>query len=102
VRVAPSGRFVYGSNRGHDSIVIFAVDPENGTLSQAGHVATQGANPRNFTIDPSGRFLLAANQDSDTVVTFRIDAASGELTATGHVTNVPSPVCVTLVPARRE
>ncbi|MDQ3548836.1 MAG: lactonase family protein [Chloroflexota bacterium] len=102
VRVAPSGRFVYGSNRGHDSIAIFAVDPENGTLSQAGHVATQGANPRNFTIDPSGNFLLAANQDSDTVVTFRIDAASGELTATGHVTNVPSPVCVTLVPARRE
>ncbi|HYI15270.1 MAG TPA: lactonase family protein [Thermomicrobiales bacterium] len=94
VRVAPSGRFVYGSNRGHDSIAIFAVDPGDGTLAPAGHVATQGANPRNVTIDPTGTFLLAANQDSDTIVTFRIDRDTGGLTATGHVTSVPSPVCV--------
>jgi len=102
IRVAPSGRFVYGSNRGHDSIAIFAVDPEHDRLSLTGHVATQGANPRNFTIDPSGSFLLAANHGSDTIVTFRIDDATGGLTATGHITNVPSPVCVTLVPGRRE
>lgn len=94
VRVAPSGRFVYGSNRGHDSIAIFTVDPAGGTLTAAGHVATQGRNPRNFTIDPSGAFLLAANQDSDTIVTFQVDTETGGLTAAGPVTTVPSPVCV--------
>lgn len=99
VRVAPSGRFVYGSNRGHDSIAIFAVDPRDGTLSPAGHVSTQGANPRNFTIDPSGTLMLAANQDSDMIVTFGIDADTGALTPTGQVTSVPSPVCILVLPA---
>jgi 6-phosphogluconolactonase len=94
VLVAPSGRFVYGSNRGHDSIAIFSVDPADGTLSPVGHISTGGANPRNFTIDPSGAFLLVANQDTDTIVTFRIDSESGALSATGHVASVPSPVCV--------
>jgi 6-phosphogluconolactonase len=94
VRVAPSGSFVYGSNRGHDSIAVFAVDPADGTLSPAGHVSTEGANPRNFTIDPSGTLLLAANQDSDTIVAFRIDPDTGALNPTGQVTRVPSPVCV--------
>lgn len=98
VRVAPSGRVLYGSNRGHDSIAVFAVDPPSGILSPRGHVSTQGKNPRNFTIDPSGTYLLAANQDSDTIVTFRIDGATGELEATGQVTSVPSPVCVTILP----
>ena len=94
VRVAPSGRYVYGSNRGHDSIAIFAVDPANGTLSPKGHASTGGENPRNFTIDPSGTLLLVANQDSDTIVAFRIDPDTGALHATGQVTSVPSPVCV--------
>lgn len=97
VRVAPSGRFVYGSNRGHNSIAIFAVDQSNGTLSLAGHVSTAGENPRNFSIDPSGAYMLVANQDTDTIVTFRIDAASGGLSATVHVASVPSPVCVLVV-----
>ena len=101
VLVAPSGRFVYGSNRGHDSIAIFAVDPADRTLSPVGHVATQGTNPRNFTIDPSGTFLLAANQDSNTIVTFRIDAATGGLATTGKVTSVPSPACVMVLPMHR-
>jgi 6-phosphogluconolactonase len=94
VRVTPSGRFVYGSNRGHDSIAIFAVDPADGTLTTAGHVSTGGANPRNFTIDPSGTLLLAANQDSDTIVAFRMDPDTGALHPTGQVTSLPSPVCV--------
>jgi 6-phosphogluconolactonase len=97
IHVAPSGRFVYGSNRGHDSIAIFAVDPETGELLVVGHEPTQGANPRNFAIEPTGGFLLAANQDSDTIVSFRIDGATGELTPTGHVTEVPTPVCLRML-----
>jgi 6-phosphogluconolactonase len=92
--VHPSGRFVYASNRGHDSIAIFAVDEASGRLAAAGHEPTQGRTPRNFNVDPSGRFLLAANQDSDTVVPFRIDPATGGLTPTGQVVEAGSPSCV--------
>jgi len=98
VRVSPSGRFVYGSNRGHNSIAVFAIDEQHGTLIPTGHVSTEGRNPRNFTIDPAGRFMLVANHDTDTIVTFRIDEETGDLTPTGHVTTVPSPVCVTIMP----
>jgi 6-phosphogluconolactonase len=94
VQVSPSGRFVYGSNRGHDSIVVYRVDPRSGRLACIGHEPTQGKTPRSFGIDPGGRFLLAANQDSDMIVTFRIDPRSGKLQATGQVTPVPTPVCV--------
>lgn len=93
VRVAPSGRFVYGSNRGHDSIAIFAVEPA-GTLTSVDHVSTQGRNPRDFNIDPSGSLLLAANQDSDTVVAFHVDQQTGKLTPAGQVAEVMTPVCV--------
>ncbi len=95
--MAPSGRFVYGSNRGHDSIAILAVDEESGELTLVGHEPTQGATPRNFAIDPYGRFLLVANQDGDNIVSFRIDQVSGQLEATGHVTAVPSPVCLRML-----
>ncbi len=94
VHVHPSGRFVYGSNRGHDSIVIYAVNEADGTLTLVGHESTQGEVPRNFVIDPSGAFLLAANQDTDSIVTFRIDGEAGTLEPTGHVANVPTPVCL--------
>jgi len=94
VRVHPNGRFVYGSNRGHDSIAIFAVDEATGLLAQRGHIPTLGKTPRNFSLDPSGRLLLAANQDSDTIVAFRVDEANGQVTATGRVTASPSPVCL--------
>jgi 6-phosphogluconolactonase len=94
VHVAPSGKFVYGSNRGHDSIIIFAVDEATGKLSVVDYEPTQGQTPRNFAIDPTGAFLLAANQNSDTIVVFRIDPATGRLTSTGHVANVPVPVCI--------
>ena len=94
IHVHPSGRFVYGSNRGHDSIAIFSVDEETGHLTAVGHESTQGWTPRNFAIDPSGEFLLAANQDSDTIVSFRIDGESGALEPTGSVIGIPMPVCI--------
>ena len=92
--VAPSGQFVYGSNRGHDSVAIFAIDQTTGRLTPRGHEPTQGRTPRNFNIDPSGRFLYAANQDSDSLVAFRIDERSGGLVPTGQVVRVGSPSCV--------
>ena len=94
VQVHPSGKFLYGSNRGHHSIAIFSIDPDSGKLTAVGHQPTGGKTPRNFAIDPTGQFLLAENQDSDTIVVFRIDAKTGELKPTGHIVEVPSPVCV--------
>jgi 6-phosphogluconolactonase len=98
VHVSPNGKFLYGSNRGHDSIVVFAIDAKSGRLTYVEHVSTSGKTPRNFTIDPTGTFLLAANQKSDTVVTFRIDPRTGRLRSTGHIAEIPTPVCLKLVP----
>ena len=94
VAVAPDGRFVYGSNRGHDSIAVWAVDVASGDLTLVGHEPTRGRSPRHFALDPTGAWLLAANQESDTVVAFRRDADSGLLAATGQVTRTPSPVAI--------
>ena len=99
IMIAPCGRFVYASNRGHDSLAIFAVDPDTGRLSVVGHESTQGVAPRAFIIDPSSSMLLVANQDTDTVVTFWIDQDCGTLQATGHVAAVPTPVCLQLYSA---
>jgi 6-phosphogluconolactonase len=99
VQVHPSGQFLYGSNRGHDSIAVFGLDSETGHLTAMAHVPTQGKVPRNFGIDPTGTFLLAANQSSDNVVVFRIDRQTGNLTPTGKVAEVGSPVCVKFVMA---
>ena len=93
VLVSPDGKFVYVSNRGHNSIAIFAVNAD-GSLTARGHQSTGGKTPRNFAIDPTGTFLLAANQHSDSVVSFRIDRETGALTPTGHSIAVPAPVCV--------
>ena len=97
IEVHPSGRFLYGSNRGHDSIAIFSV-AEDGTLKALGHQPTQGKTPRHFAIDPTGAYLLAANQGSDSIVVFRIDPSSGRLTPSGAPVTVPAPVCVKFVP----
>jgi 6-phosphogluconolactonase len=94
IRVHPSGKFLYASNRGHDSIAVFAIDPVKGTLTPIEYTSSQGNTPRSFEIDPTGTLLLAANQKSDNIVVFRIDPGSGKLTATGQVIDVPSPVCV--------
>jgi 6-phosphogluconolactonase len=99
IHVAPSGRFVYGSNRLHDSLVIFAVDQASGRLTYVGHTSTGGQTPRNFAIDPSGKFLLAANQNSGTIVVFRIDEQTGRLSPTGQILAVPSPVCIKFLEA---
>jgi len=94
IHVSPAGRFVYGSNRGHDSLAVYAVEIDTGRLKPIGHVSTGGETPRNFNIEPSGRFLLAANQDTDTIAVFRIDPDSGIPEPTGHQVRVPTPVCV--------
>ena len=99
--VHPNGKFVYGSNRGHDSIAVFAVDQATGKLSLVEHVSTQGKAPRNFALDPSGKFLLAANQQTDNVVVFRVDENSGKLTPTGHTFKCGAPVCIQFVPAEK-
>lgn len=98
VRAHPSGKFLYGSNRGHDSIAVFSVDPATGKLTAVEQVSTGGGAPRNFNLDPTGKYLFAENQNSNTVVAFAIDQASGKLTPTGQVLNVPRPVCLRWVP----
>jgi 6-phosphogluconolactonase len=94
VVVSPDGRFVYGSNRGHDSIAIWSVDAASGEISLVGHESTRGKEPRNFAIDPSGRWLLAANQHSDTIVTFERDMERGTLKPTRSEISTPTPVCI--------
>ncbi|MDX1984541.1 MAG: lactonase family protein [Bryobacteraceae bacterium] len=94
VVVHPTGRFVYGSNRGHDSIAVFTVDAAAGTLTFVEATPTQGKTPRNFVIDPSGKFLLAENQDSSSIVIFGIDQKTGRLSPTGDRIDTPMPVCL--------
>jgi 6-phosphogluconolactonase len=94
LHVAPDGRFVYGSNRGHDSIVIVAVDEASGRLRVVGHQKTGGETPRNFALSPSGRHLLVANQNGDSVVVFARDRDSGLLRETGHRLALGTPMCI--------
>jgi 6-phosphogluconolactonase len=97
--VHPSGKFLYASNRGRDSIAVFAIDPSKGTLTPAGDFSTTGKTPRNFALDPTGKFLLAANQESNNIAVFRINLATGALTPTGPATEVPAPVDIVFTPA---
>ncbi|MBZ0287709.1 MAG: lactonase family protein [Anaerolineae bacterium] len=97
LQIHASGKFLYGSNRGHNSIAAFAVDEQTGKLTPVGHQSTQGDTPRDFAIDPTGTYLLAANQDSDTVVTFKIDPTSGGLQETGQVADIPTPVRLKMI-----
>jgi 6-phosphogluconolactonase len=94
IQVALSGNFVYVSNRGHNSIVTFSVDPATGMLAPLGWEPTQGRTPRFFTLDPTGSLLYAANLDSDNIVAFRVDQATGKLTPTGQVVETGSPSCI--------
>jgi 6-phosphogluconolactonase len=97
VVVHPSGKFLYGSNRGHNSIAVFTINEETGELTAAGHQGEKIKTPRNFNIDPTGKFCLVANQDSDSIVVFKIDPKTGELQSTGNTADVPVPVCVKFV-----
>ncbi|MGQ9662795.1 MAG: lactonase family protein [Kiritimatiellia bacterium] len=94
VHVSPSGRFVYCSNRGHDSIAVFAVDSETGRVSVVGHTETRGRTPRNFVLTPDGDYLLAANQATGNVVVFRVDSRSGSLAPAGGEIRISMPVCL--------
>jgi 6-phosphogluconolactonase len=93
------GAFLYASNRGDDSIVVFSIDPTDGTLTKIQRVPAQGKRPRSLNIDPSGRFLLVANQDSSSVPVFEVDAARGTLSPLGKSLSVPDPACIVFVPA---
>ena len=97
IHVTPDGAFLYGSNRGHDSLVGFKVDSQSGRMELIGHTSTQGKTPRNFLIDPTGKYLLVANQRSDSIVTFGIEKKTGRLRSIGEKVTVPSPVCLQLV-----
>lgn len=94
IEVHPSGKFLYASNRGHDSIAVFAIDQKTGQLTARGQVKTGGQTPRNFTQSPDGKHLLAANQNSNDIFVFKIDSETGDLTPTGQRLEMPSPVCL--------
>ncbi len=98
IQVHPSGKFLYASNRGHDSIAVFAIDPDKGTLTLIEYASTKGKTPRSFEIAPGGSLLFAANEKSNNIVVFSIDAKTGRLTPTGKVIDVSEPVCVKFVP----
>ena len=96
IHLSPDGKFLYASNRGHDSIAIFSVDPQTGSLKGAGHEPTQGKTPRNFSLSPAGSFLLVANQATDNIVSFRRDKVSGSLVFVSQI-EAPTPVCILFV-----
>lgn len=99
IEVDPSGRFLYASNRGHDSIAVFSIDRKTGKLERIQIETTRGRTPRNFAVDPTGRHLLAADQDSDRIVAFNRDPRTGKLSVAGKTVEVPSPVCLLFNPA---
>jgi 6-phosphogluconolactonase len=98
IQIDATGRFLYASNRGNDSITLFRIDPRDGLLTKVQVTPTQGQIPRHFTIDPSGKFLIAENQASDTMVVFKISQTDGELTPTGDVIKTPAPCWIAFVP----
>ena len=97
IQISPDGRFVYGSNRGHDSIVIFAVDATTGGLTHVAYTPCGGATPRNLAISPSGRHLLCANQNADEIAIFARDAGTGRLTSSGKAIAEGTPMCIRFV-----
>lgn len=99
IKVHPSGKFLFASNRGHDSIAVFSINSHTGALTLVDHLPTRGKTPRNFEIDPTGKLLFVANQDTDKIVVFRINPNDGRLTPTGQSLHVPAPVCLKFMPA---
>jgi len=98
IAIHPNAKFLYSSNRGHESIALFKIDSGTGKLTAAGNYFVEGKEPRHFAIDPSGNYLLAEDQLSNKIVTFRIDQKTGALTPTGDSVEVPSPVCLAFLP----
>ncbi len=99
IHVSPNGKFLYATNRGHDSLVVFEIDKKTGKLKYVEHTPTGGKTPRNFIIAPNGKFLLAANQNSDSIIVFKIDERTGKLTKTANKAEVSMPVCLKLIPS---
>jgi 6-phosphogluconolactonase len=99
IQIDPAGKFLYASNRGHDSIAVFAINRQSGKLNRVQIVPSGGATPRNFTIDPTGKHVLAANQDSNNIVLFDRDLNTGKLTPADKTVTTPSPVCLIFSPA---
>jgi 6-phosphogluconolactonase len=97
IHISPDGKFLYGSNRVHDSLVIYSIDTKTGKLTYVAHQSVMGKKPRNFMIDPTGNFVLVANQDSDNITIFKRDIKTGMLTPTGKEISVPNPVCLKMV-----
>jgi 6-phosphogluconolactonase len=98
IAVHPNGKFLYGSNRGHDTMAIFEIDPKTGRLTSIGHHPAGGRTPRNFNIDPSGKFLLSANMDSDSITVHQIDPATGKLSRMAPEIKVLQPQCIEFYP----
>lgn len=96
LHLSPDGKFLYGSNRGHDSITRYSVDQATGRLTHLDWTPTEGKTPRGFAVDSTGTYLLVANQDSHSVVTFRINKGEGTIFSTGHKVQIPNPVCLKL------
>jgi len=97
VRVHPNGNFVYGSNRGHNSIAVFACNPGSGELKPVDHTLSGGKTPRNFALDLTGKFMLVAHQDTNNITVFRVDAQTGKLTSLNQSLEIPKPVCIRFV-----
>ena len=98
LQLSPDGKFIYASNRGHDALAVFAIDPATAKLSLVQDVATRGKTPRFFTFDPTGQWLIAQNQNSNSVAVFRADAATGKLTPAGDLYPAPAPDCMAFLP----
>ena len=98
ITIDNTSKWLFASNRGHDSIAVFSIDPANGKLKAAGDFPTGGQEPRHFAIDPTGQFLLAENQNSNTIVVFSIDPATGALSQVSQTSDIPSPVCLKFLP----
>jgi len=101
IAILPNSKFLYASNRVHNSITTFKIDAAKGTLTAAGNVPSGGKTPRGFVIDPTGHFLLAANQDSNNIVVFKIDQQTGGLTPTGDTIDIGSPVSLVFLSTAR-
>ena len=94
IHISPDGKFLYGSNRAHESLAIFRINPKNGSLTYVGHESVRGKTPRNFVIDPTGNYILVANQDSNNITVFKRDKQTGKLTYTGKEISVSQAVCL--------
>jgi len=97
IHVHPNGKFLYASNRGHDSIIVCSIDEDSGAMEVQGYQSTMGEHPRNFSIDPTGTYLLVANRDTNDIVTFTIDSKTGLLSPNGQVIKIPQPVCISFL-----